>query len=180
MPQEYHANYFIGESDMVNAWGGIEAMITHSIANAYDMPCAHSPLTSSREVMDLEVGIVDPRKSPETSSTTYLHCILKGLRKSPKITTYDRGLNAEDISCLIIPEGCIGLPVLACLSHEIPVIAVKNKNIMKNDLNELPWKDNQLYYAENYLEAVGIMQAIKSGIRKESVLRPISYTKKIN
>ena len=88
-------------------------------------------MMASRVIMDLEVGIVDPRKAPETSSVSYLHCILKGLHKSPQIVSYNKGLNAEDISCLIIPDGCIGLPTLAALENGIPVIAVKeNKNYM--------------------------------------------------
>ncbi|MBK6643276.1 MAG: DUF3326 domain-containing protein [Bacteroidetes bacterium] len=56
--------------------GSIEAMLTHAIAE-YAKPCAHSPMMASREVMELEVGVVDPRKAPESASLTYLHCILK-------------------------------------------------------------------------------------------------------
>lgn len=127
--------------------------------------------------MDMEVGIVDPRKAPETSSVTYLHCILKGLHKSPKIVSYDKGLNAEDISCLIIPDGCIGLPTLAALEQGIPVIAVKeNKNYMKNNLAELPFDMSKLFIVENYLEAVGIMHSLKSGIDPQTVRRPLLNT----
>jgi hypothetical protein len=177
VPQEYHTNYFKDNIDMVNPWGGIESMLTHSIAEEFKMPCAHSPMMASREIMELEVGIVDPRKAPETSSTTYLHCILKGLHRSPQIVDYNKGLNAENISCLIIPYGCLGLPTLAAMEHGIPVIAVKeNKNYMRNKLEDLPFKKGKLFVVENYLEAVGIMQIIKSGVTLESVRRPISHT----
>ena len=177
VPKEYHLNYFITNEDMINPWGGIESMLTHSIAEEFQIPCAHSPMMASREIMEMEVGIVDPRKAPETSSTTYLHCILKGLHKSPKIVPYDKGLNAEDISCLIIPDGCIGLPTLVAIEHGIPVIAVKeNKNSMRNNLENLPFKKGQLFIVENYLEAVGVMHLLKSGVSKESVRRPILYT----
>jgi len=176
VPEGYHLNYF-RDVDMVNPWGGIEAMLTHSIAEEFKLPCAHSPMMVSRKIMDMEVGIVDPRKAPETSSVTYLHCILKGLHKSPKIVSYDKGLNAEDISCLIVPDGCVGLPTLAALEHGIPVIAVKeNKNYMKNSLEELPFHKSKLFVVENYLEAVGIMQAIKSGIEPETIHRPLRHT----
>ena len=42
-------------------------------------------MMNSTSVLDLNVGVVDPRKSAEAISMTYLHCILKGLHKSPKI-----------------------------------------------------------------------------------------------
>ncbi len=180
VPKCYHTDYF-KDIDMINPWGGIEAMLTHSIAEEFRIPCAHSPMMASREIMDLDVGIVDPRKAPETSSVTYLHCILKGLHKSPKIVSYDKGLNVEDVSCLIIPDGCIGLPTLAAIEHGIPVIAVKeNKNYMRNKLEDLPFQPGKLYIVENYLEAVGIMQAIKAGIKLETIQRPIPRTKILN
>ncbi|HZW40403.1 MAG TPA: DUF3326 domain-containing protein [Ignavibacteriaceae bacterium] len=173
VPKEYHLNYF-HNVDMVNPWGGIESMLTHSIAEEFKIPCAHSPMMASREIMDMEVGIVDPRKAPETSSLTYLHCILKGLHKSPKLVPYGKGLNVEDISCLIIPDGCVGLPTLAALEHGIPVIAVKeNKNYMRNNLEELPFQNNKLFVVANYLEAVGVMHLIKSGVSLDTVRRPI-------
>lgn len=180
VPECYHKNYFSND-DLINPWGGIEAMLTHSIAEKYSIPCAHSPMMVSREIMELEVGIVDPRKAPESASTTYLHCILKGLHKSPRITTPDKGINIEDISCLVIPYGCIGLPTLSALENGIPVIAVKeNRNQMGNKLEDFPFKHNKLFIVENYLEAVGVINAIKSGINLDTIHRPLKYTKVIS
>ncbi|OFX30690.1 MAG: high light inducible protein [Bacteroidetes bacterium GWA2_32_17] len=180
VPEYYHKNYFSND-DLINPWGGIEAMLTHSVAEKYNIPCAHSPMMASREIMELEVGIVDPRKAPESASLTYLHCILKGLHKSPRITSPDKGINIEDISCLIIPYGCIGLPTLSALENGIPVIAVKeNRNRMENKLEEFPFKHNKLFIVENYLEAVGVINAIKSGVNIDTIKRPIAYTNIIN
>lgn len=177
VPHEFHKKYFSENEEMVNPWGGIEAMLTHSVAEVFKIPCAHSPLMTSRDVMNFTSGIVDPRKAPESASITYLHCILKGLYKSPRITSYEKGLNVEDISCLVIPDKCLGLPTLACLEQGIPVIAVReNKNIMENDLAELPFSHNKLFIVDNYLEAVGVMNALKAGISIESVRRPINKT----
>jgi hypothetical protein len=126
----------------------------------------------------MDFGIVDPRKAPETASVTYLHCILKGLHKSPRITEYNDGLSVSDISCLIIPDKCLSLPVLACLEQGIPVIAVReNKNKMGNNLEELPFKKGKLFIVDNYLEAVGIMHLLKAGISIDTVKRPIKHTK---
>ncbi|MHC4158569.1 MAG: DUF3326 domain-containing protein [Planctomycetota bacterium] len=66
-------------------------------------------------------------------------------------------MTAADISCVVIPDGCVGLPTLAALEQGIPVIAVReNKNRMRNKLEELPFGEGKLFIVENYLEAVGM------------------------
>lgn len=184
MPDYYQVDYYREDmKDMVNPWGGVEAMLTHTISLMLNVPSAHSPMFSTREQLNLDVGIVDPRKSAETISTTFLHSVLKGLHKSPRIVP-NRVLNDQpgilniaDISCLIIPDGCVGLPTLAAIEQNIPVIAVKeNKNVMQNELEKLPFAPGKLFVVDNYLEAVGIMNAIKTGVTPESVRRPLERT----
>lgn len=151
------------------------------------MPSAHSPMMESNEVLNLNLGVVDPRMSSEAISTSFLYCILKGLHRSPRILhntelfPQDGIISASNISCLVIPDGCIGLPTLAAFEQGIPVIAVKeNKNLIENDLSTLPWAHDQLHIVDNYLEAVGIMAAIKSGISLGSIRRPLLSTKVIS
>lgn len=182
VPEAFHKDYF-DNKDMVNPWGGVEAMLTHAISSIFDVPSAHSPMMTSREILNLDVGIVDPRKSAEAVSTTYLHCILKGLQRSPRIIANpplngSAGLiTATDISCLVIPDGCVGLPTLAAMEQGIPVIAVKeNANRMKNNLDDLPFAPGKFFKVENYWEAVGVMNALKAGVSPQSVRRPLSYT----
>ena len=158
----------------VNPTGGIEAMMTHCLSLYFNKPFAHAP--SPQE--DLQVnGVLDPRISGFTGSIRHIHCCLKGLHRSPRIVGCDRGLTVEDVSCLVIPDGCIGLPVLACAEQGIPVIAVENKNIMNNDLERLPFQKNGFFRARNYLEAVGLMNMLKSGLSLDTVTRPISPTR---
>ncbi len=184
VPSHFHEDYFKDDmGDMVNPWGGVEAMLTHTISTLFDIPSAHSPMMNSKEVLNLDVGVVDPRKSAEAVSTTYLHCILKGLHKSPRIIDnsliHDHSglLTVSDISCLVIPDGCIGLPTLAALEQGIPVIAVKeNKNRMQNKLEDLPFASRKLFVVDNYLEAAGLIDALRAGIAPESVRRPLSRT----
>lgn len=176
-----HLEYFSEET--INPWGGVEAMLTHAVSLLFDIPSAHAPMMESKEIMNLDLGIVDPRKAAEAISLTFLYCVLKGLNKSPRIIT-DRALfgrdgiiNAEDISCLIIPDGCVGLPTLAAMEQGIPVIAIKeNTNRMQNDLLDYPFAKGKLFIVENYLEAVGIMQALKAGVVPDSVRRPLKHT----
>lgn len=181
VPQNFHRDYHL--QDMVNPWGGVEAMLTHTISLLLNIPSAHSPMLESREILDLDYGVTDPRKAAEIVSVTFLHCILKGLHRSPKIITSpsvagNAGIiSVSDISCLVIPDGCVGLPTLAALEQGIPIIAVReNRNRMKNRLEELPFHQNKLFMVDNYLEAVGVMNALKSGVKVESVRRPLIHT----
>ena len=182
VPLHFHSDYYI--KDIVNPWGGVEAMLTHAISMLFNVPSAHSPMLESKEILDINLGIVDPRKAAEIVSVTFLHSILKGLHRSPRIISDKSSLNNQgilnvsNISCLVIPDGCIGLPTLAALEQGIPVIAVKeNRNRMQNKLEDLPFAHGKLIIVENYWEAAGVMNALKAGVTPEAVRRPFNYTK---
>ena len=179
-PELHHA-YFHAGGKIVNPWGGVEAMLTHALSSIYNVPTAHSPMLESREISDMDPGIVDSRMAAEAFSTTFLQCTLKGLHRSPRIlATGDAGgdcFQVEDVSCLILPSGCLGLPTLAALEQGIPVIAVReNANLMNNDLSQLPWKEGQFREVENYWEAAGVVAAMRAGIEPTSVRRPLAST----
>ena len=182
VPREYHQDYFDSKGEMVNPWGGVEAMLTHALSSMFNVPTAHSPMFESREVANRDPGIVDPRMAAEAVSTTFLQCALKGLQRSPKIVADSEHLNspgvftASDISCVVIPDGCLGIPTLAALYQGIHVIAVANKNLMAIDLGALPWRKGQFYRANNYCEAAGILAAIRGGIDCDTVRRPLKQT----
>ena len=180
VPFHYHGDYFGSGGAMVNPWGGVESMLTHAISSIYNVPSAHSPMLESQEVLDMDTGIVDPRMAAEAVSITFLQSVLKGLQRSPRIISRheareDRNaLSVSDVSCLVIPDGCLGLPTLAALEQGIPVIAVReNTNLMKNDLEMLPWRNGQFFRVDNYWEAAGVMAALKAGIAPASVRRPL-------
>jgi hypothetical protein len=180
VPPEFHQDYFDSSGAMVNPWGGVEAIFTHALSLLHGLPSAHSPMIESEEIESIDPGVVDPRMAAEAVSLTFLQSILKGLKRSPRIESdrahmQDPGcLTARDVSCLVIPDGCLGLPVLAALEQEIPVIAVRDPlHLMANDLAALPWKPGQFSRVDNYLEAVGVLCARKSGLALESVRRPI-------
>ncbi|KKM79084.1 hypothetical protein LCGC14_1353470 [marine sediment metagenome] len=184
VPVHYHTEYFEQAGDMVNPWGGVEAMLTHALSRRYRVPMAHAPMSDSSEIANLDVGVVDPRMSAETVSCCFLHCILKGLHKSPRITDdpvlfrSPGVLSAKDVSCLVIPDGCVGLPTLAAIEQNIPVIAVReNRNRMKNELSDYPFQIPGLVTVDNYLEAAGVLVALRAGVSLESVARPLRATK---
>ena len=174
-----HTDYFASRGEMVNPWGGVEAMLTHAVSAAYNVPAAHAPMMESVEIANLDPGVVDPRMAAEVISLTFLQCVLKGLHRAPRVVTspiemtQSDVLMARDVSCLIMPDGCVGLPTLAALEQRIPVIAVReNRTLMRNDLTMLPWAPDQLHVVENYWEAVGVMAALKEGMSPAAVRRP--------
>ena len=180
---EYHEEYFHSGGKMTNPWGGVEAMLTHALTLLYEVPTAHSPMLESMEVANFNLGLVDPRLAAEAVSLTFLQCMLKGLQRSPRIVTDPDAMReagvftAADVSCLVIPDKCIGLPTLAALEQGIAVIAVReNGNLMQNDLRALPWAPGQLHVVENYWEACGVMMALKSGIAPDALRRPLAAT----
>jgi Protein of unknown function (DUF3326) len=179
VPPGYHQQYFDSAGEMVNPWGGVEAMLTHALSTVLGVPSAHSPMFETRDIANSDPGIVDPRMAAEAISLTFLQCILKGLQRSPRIVSADLGraglFDVTNVSCLIMPDGCIGVPTLAALAQGIPVIAVQeNRSLMKNDLRMLPWAPGQLHIVANYWEAAGVMAALKAGIDPTSVRRPLA------
>jgi len=183
VPPNYHQDYFDRGGEMVNPWGGVEAMLTHAVSEYLNVPSAHAPMFESRLISDKDPGIVDPRMAAEAVSLTFLQCVLKGLHQSPRIVTDAQEMQAPDvltaseISCLVIPDKCVGLPTLAALFQGITVIAVReSQNIMQNDLEMLPWQAGQLHVVENYWEAAGVISALRAGIDPMSVRRPIERT----
>ncbi len=181
VPDGYHDQYFTSDGAMVNPWGGVEAMLTHAVSHFLDVPSAHAPMMESREILFDDPGRVDPRMAAEAISSSFFQCVLKGLKQSPAIVAdplqmrSDDVLTVEDVSCLVLPDGCIGLPTLAALEQGVPVIAVREgKGLMANDLTALPWRPGQLTVVENYWEATGVLGALRAGIAPESVRRPFA------
>jgi Protein of unknown function (DUF3326) len=184
VPHEFHQGYFDAHGEMVNPWGGVEAMLTHALSSMFNVPTAHSPMFETQKIANMDPGIVDPRMAAEAVSATFLQCTLKGLQRSPRIITDHEAMKqpgvvtAEDVSCLVIPDGCLGLPTLAALEQGILTIAVReNRNIMKNDLSQLPWAPGKFWQVENYWEAAGLIAAIRAGIDPSSTRRPLKSTK---
>ena len=179
LPRDLHENYYDLSDDIVNPWGGVEAMLTHAISLRYGLPAAHAPMLESKWVSETDFGVVDPRMAAEVISLAFLQCVLRGLQRSPAIVpaapqSAGGTIQSSNISCLVIPDGCIGLPTLAALLNGIPVVAVQgNTNLMQNDLSLLPWQPMQLFRVDNYLEAAGLVAALRAGVSPWSVTRPL-------
>jgi len=157
----------------INPMGGVEAKASKLIANLLNKPVAHAPyenltLESDPELFHAFEHVFEPRLSAESISTCFLHCVLKGLFKAPRI---GKGLSYKDIDFMVSPVDCVGRPHRACLKNNIPVIAVKEN---KNNLHDVMPKE--FIVVENYLEAVGMIKCMECGISPKSIRRPLDYT----
>jgi len=156
----------------VNPWGGIEAIASKIIAQRIGIPVAHAP--SGHTIDPTYSEVVDPRMSAEMVSCCYLHCVLKGLHKAPKLvisTEFKGGLHIDDLDFLISPAGCYGEPHALCRDKGVDIIMVdQNRTILNNT------SPKHCIFVDNYLEAVGIIQAKKIGVTRESVTRPVYST----
>ncbi len=156
----------------VNPWGGVESYASELIANALNKPVAHAPSdTEADSYLKQYKEMVDPRLAAEFVSVSYMHCILKGLHKAPRI---DNG-GCVDAHVMVSPADCWGKPHQACLDRGIPIIVVEeNKTIMNDEMHP------SCIFVKNYLEAAGVIQAMKEGISLKSLRRPINHAVVIN
>ncbi len=178
VPEEVEKNYW--KNGGVNPWGGVEAVASREIAQQLNKPVAHSPILSEGDNEKFLLGeynfVCDPRMSAEIISHCFLHCILKGLHKAPRICRAedDRGLSVRDIDVMVSPE-CWGRPHNACWENGIPIVIVReNKTIYSNPFGTSSDRGGLL--VENYLEAAGVIAAMKEGICLHSLWRPLLET----
>jgi hypothetical protein len=158
-------DYFIHGG--VNPVGGVEAVASKLIATALDKPVAHGPVDYAIEGF---AEVVDPRMAVEIITQNFIHCLLKGLAKAPRIN-YDKGISAKDVDCMVSPYGCFGVPHQACLDANIPVIVVReNRCCLKHPEHE------KFIYVDNYIEAAGMLMAMRAGVHPSSVRRPLKHT----
>jgi len=159
-------DYFRKTELSVNPWGGIEAKVSREIATAIRKPVAHAPIECDNTKHEKELyeilfnEVVDFRKAAEVCSNCYIHCILKGLHKAPRI---GNGISRDSVGALVTPVGCIGPAHRACFEAGIPVIGVRNNETTSNEY------DDRIIYVENYLEAAGVIGCMNAGITVRSV-----------
>ncbi|SJM33310.1 DUF3326 domain-containing protein [Mesorhizobium delmotii] len=169
---------YLSSQGAINPVGAAEAMLTHTISAFLGVQCAHAPMVQEWDEARPHPSIVDPRIAAETISVTFFQSVLKGLMRSPKVypAEFGRGLSLDvtQVSCVVVPDGCVGIPTLAALAQGLPVIVVReNTSIMRNDLSVLPWRPGQLVFVDSYLEAAGVLCAMRSGIDLTCLRRPL-------
>ncbi len=172
VPREVALSYY--RNGGVNPWGGVEAKASKLIATALNKPVAHAPLENTdpedSELYRIMDEVVDSRMAPEVISFCYLHCVLKGLNRAPRISAF--GLSVSDIDVMVSPDSCHGPPHRACLEAGIPVIVVKENKTICNKHSTASF-----IYVENYWEAAGVIACMKAGVHRLSVRRGVDNGK---
>ncbi|WP_375500141.1 DUF3326 domain-containing protein [uncultured Nostoc sp.] len=174
--------YYRGES-IPNPWGGAEAIMTHMTTNFYPFTAAHAPLLMEWEHTGFG-KLVDPRDGAELISSAYVCSPLNGLINSPRPVKFDTPLVAgetrisvENISAVIMPETTVGnIPFLASLDQGIPIILVKDNTTKYNITSEklqIQTQGRKIYLVNNYMEASGLLLALRNAIVPESTTRPM-------
>ena len=163
----------------VNPWGGIEAEVSRTLSGLLNKPVAHAPVQPVEVLEEEKNGewniVCDPRMSAEIISNCFLHCVLKGLHKAPRIVFDRPGLSVRNVDVLVSPM-CYGTPHKACEAAGIPIIYVRdNKTVV--EMSELAAKNVGGIFVQNYLEAAGLIAAMGVGISRESLQRPLKGTK---
>ena len=164
--------------EIPNPSGVIEAILTHLISKVFRVPCAHAPLPYYQSVKDRST--TNPRASAEFISTPHYFSVLKGLVRAPRLVPIDdlerppaECLTVNSIGAIVLPATALGgLPALAAEHHGIPLIAVRdNATILAMTAERLGMSD--VIEVDSYLEAAGVVLALRSGISIESLRRPI-------
>jgi hypothetical protein len=186
---EIRQRYYKGDS-IPNPWGGAEAIMTHITTNFYPFTAAHAPLLLEWEHTGFG-KLVDPRDGAELISSAYVCSPLNGLIHSPRLVQFDTPLAAgetsisvENISAIVMPETTVGnIPFLAALDQGIPIILVKDNttkyNITPERLQIDETQDRKIYRVNSYMEAAGLLLALRNGIVPESTTRPMPQLKPI-
>jgi len=174
--------YYKGDA-IPNPWGGAEAILTHMLTNFYPFTAAHAPLLLEWEHTGFG-KLVDPRDGAELISSSYLCSPLKGLTNSPRpvpvsatVPSGSQGLGVENISAVVMPETTVGnIPFFASLDQNIPIILVKNPTQYKMTpaLLKIDHDGRKIYYANSYMEAAGMLLALRNGIVPETTQRPMA------
>lgn len=165
--------------EIPNPSGAVEAVLTHLISKVFRVPCAHAPLPYYQEAKDRTT--TNPRASAEMISTPHYFSVLKGLARAPRIVEVDDldrppadSVTVSSVGAVVAPATALGgLPALAAELHGIPLVAVRDNTTILDMTAERMGMQNVIE-VESYLEAAGVVLALRSGIALESLRRPIA------
>jgi len=161
------------EGKGVDPISGAEAVISHLISKFLKVPCAHAPALGPIELNKN----LDPRAASEEIGYTFLPSVLIGLSNAPDIVELPNineliSIHPNQIESIVVPNGALGGEgILAGIEKGLNIISVKNQNILKvsNEFFDYP----NLFEVDNYLEAAGIILAMRRGITLKSIKRPL-------
>ena len=172
------------DGELPNPSGGVEAIITHLISAAFRVPTAHAPLPYYKDLKGMQTR--NPRAAAEFISVPHYFSVLKGLARAARLIELDdlkhvpsQVLSVNNVSAIVMPASCLGgIPALAAEFHDIPLIAVRdNPTIL--DVTNAKMGIANVIEVTSYLEAAGVLLALRQGISLESLNRPVRSAQKV-
>lgn len=173
------------QGEIPNPSGGVEAIITHLISKLFRIPTAHAPLPYYQDTKVKDT--INPRASAEFISTPHYFCVLKGLSRAPHLVPVDtlaevapHLVSLNDIGAVVMPADTLGgVPAFAAEFSNIPLIAVAENRTVLNITNDTMQMPNVIEVS-SYLEAAGVVTALRQGISIESLRRPIFASERLD
>jgi Protein of unknown function (DUF3326) len=170
--------------EIPNPSGGVEAIITHLVSKLFRVPTAHAPLPYYQDVKPRTKE--NPRVAAELISTPHYFSVLKGLSRAPRLrpleslqTAPREALTLNNVAAVVTPASCLGgVPALAAELSGIPLIAVRENATVLDVSNEVMRMQNVIE-VDSYLEAAGVLTALRSGIALDSLRRPIGEAREV-
>lgn len=176
VPRQVALDYF--KYGGINPWGGIEAKTCREISKYLDCPVAHAPLetvTPDDPELYFFDEVVNPRLAAEQISSTFLHCVLKGLHNAPlseaETFTGLQSIHGSDVDFLISPFCLDGKPHKICKRAGIPIIYVRENTVKVRQKEGFC----EGIVVENYLEAAGVVMAMQAGVRRNTVMASVFW-----
>jgi hypothetical protein len=125
----------------------------------------------------------DPRGAAELISTPHYYSVLKGLARAPRIVELPSDssglITVDNVAAVVVPASCLGgLPAMAAELSAIPVIAVRENRTILDVTNDHMHFDN-VVAVDSYLEAAGVLLALREGIALHSLRRPIGGARRV-
>jgi hypothetical protein len=151
-------NYRQGQG--VDPLAGAEAVISHLVVRQFQVPCAHAP---ALQPLPLDLRL-NPRAAAEELGYTFLPSVLVGLSRAPQfVRDSSAGIWRGELDALIIPAtACGGSAVLSLSQIATKIITVgENTTTLNVTAEELGL---QTISVNSYLEAVGVLAALKAGV----------------
>lgn len=190
VPQPVREAYYNGEP-IPNPWGSAEAILTHTATSYFPVTAAHSPLLLEAEHTCFGT-LGDPRDGAELISSAFLCSMVRGLSRAPALIPAsmpeqvphqggEQRLSADQVRAVVMPETAVGnIPFFVALDRRIPVILVRGNHTSAGltparlGLDaDLPGPTRPIYTVASYMEAAGLLLALRDGIAPTALMRPI-------
>lgn len=176
LPHDEYVRHFEGE--FPNPMGGVEAIISHLVVQEFGLPAAHAPMINLKELALVD-AVVDARGGGEMASASGLACVLLGLARAPQLGRAHRVVvkdvvNYHNLLAVVAPASCLGgLPVVHAAKNGVPIIAVEeNATVLDVTAEKLGLAG--VHRAANYVEAAGLLLALRHGITPAALRRPLA------